>query len=84
MTTTKFKLKWLHKRKDKLKGKVERAFFEVRKELIDLVKEAGDKPTPFIKYLAAFIGTSDVISFIKIIIFYKNFPSRKRASFSLK
>lgn len=67
MTTTKFKLKWLHKRKDKLKGKVERAFFEVRKELIDLVKEAGDKPTPFIKYLAAFIGTSDVISFIKIM-----------------
>lgn len=67
MTTTKLKLKWLYKRKQKLKNKVEHAFAVVRRELIDLIKSVDDKPTPFIKYLATFIGTSDVISFIKIM-----------------
>lgn len=65
--TSKFKLYWLAKRKDKYLEKMNRAFFKVRKEIIDYIKSVEGEPSMFVRYLSTCIGTSDLPTFLKIM-----------------
>ena len=65
--TTKFKLRWLERRKDKLKNKVYLAFIQVKKELMQFLNSYPGQPDILIKYLASTVHTDDVMSFIKMI-----------------
>lgn len=84
--TTQFKLKWLEKRKDRLKHKVELAFMQTRKELVDFLNSYNGKIDTLIKYLASCVDTDDVFTFIHfmeeaidIAKQYKNDPDAKKA-----
>lgn len=64
--TTKMKLYWLAKRKAKYLDKMNRAFYKVRKEIIDYIKSV-EEPSVFVRYLSTCIGTSDLPTFLKIM-----------------
>ena len=64
---TKLKIKWLTKRKLKLRQKVDDAFIKVRQELIDFISDNSQEPNYFITYLAQCVATNDVYSFISIL-----------------
>lgn len=64
MTTTNFKLRWLEKRKDKLRNKVYLAFVQTKKELIHFLNNYEGEVDALIKYLASCVDTDDVMTFI--------------------
>lgn len=64
--TTKLKLYWLAKNKDRYIAKMNKAFSKVRNEIIDYIKSV-EQPSMFIRYLSTCIGTSDLPTFLKIL-----------------
>lgn len=67
MTTTKFKLNWLNKRKTILRNKVHNAFMQTKKELVDFLNSYEGEIDVLIKYLASCVDTDDVMTFIRLL-----------------
>lgn len=66
--TSKLKLRWLAKRSQKYRNKIDKAYFKVRNEIIEYIKTFDVlEPPVFIRYLATCVGTSDVMTFLRIM-----------------
>lgn len=65
--TTKLKINWLTKRKQKLRAKVDKAFAIVKRELVEYLRSI-DKPDILQKYIAQSLQTDDVITFIQLMM----------------
>ena len=61
------KIRWLEKRKLKLRQKVDSAFAKVKREIVEYLRSITIEPDAFQKYLAKAIQTDDVLSFIAIL-----------------
>jgi hypothetical protein len=61
---TKFKLQWLKKNENKYRSTVNKAYKQVRAELIDFINDYTGYPDAFIKYMIAALNTSDIETFI--------------------
>lgn len=64
--TTKLKINWLTKRKEKLRLKVDTAFAIVKRELVMYLRQV-EEPDVFQKYLAQALQTDDVTTFIAML-----------------
>lgn len=67
MTTSKFRLNWLAKRRDKLVNKTNTAFVKVKGELVEFINSFEGKPDSLIKFLATCTQTDDVMTFVKML-----------------
>lgn len=65
--TTKVKLRWLENRKLKFKQKVDGAYAQVKREIVDYLRSIKTEPDAFQKYLAQAVTTDDVLTFIAIL-----------------
>lgn len=65
--TPKLKLRWLAKRKPHLTNKVNNAFRRVRRELIEFLNDYKGAPDNFLKCLARYVDTDDVMTFIGLM-----------------
>jgi len=67
MITTKFKLNYLKKNKERFRNKVNLAFYQVKRELVELLNSHKGNVDVLTAYLAQCTETDDVITFIKLI-----------------
>lgn len=67
LPTTKLKLWWLKRNKDKYFNKSQEAFRRVKQELIQFLKDYTGEVDVLIKYLAKCTETDDIMTFISLM-----------------
>jgi hypothetical protein len=67
MPTTKLKLKWLNKRKQKYLNTINLAFIQVKQDIVSFLNGYKGEIDALIKYLAKCVETDDVQTFIALM-----------------